>query len=176
MDQPTPKSAVPGAPGRLESIQISSGGVPKRAVSGSVEITANGVSGDRQRDLRIHGGPDRAVCLFSLEVIDELRAQGHPIDRGTTGDNLTLVGVEWSEVVTGTRLRVGEVLLEVTRPANPCRNIAGSFADGDFSRLSAKLHTGRSRMYARVIEPGRVQPGDAVLCFQQRAALEAAQD
>jgi MOSC domain-containing protein YiiM len=59
-------------------------------------------------------------------------------------------------------VRVGEVTLEITKPAHPCRNIASSFADGDISRLSAKIHPGRSRMYARVLSPGLVRPGDCV--------------
>lgn len=148
--------------GRLESVQISDGGVPKRCVSGPVEVTTRGLAGDRQRDLRFHGGPDRAVCLFSLECIVELRSEGHPIDCGTTGDNLTVSGIDWSLIRTGARVRVGEVTLEITKPAHPCRNIASSFADGDISRLSAKIHPGRSRMYARVLSPGLVRPGDCV--------------
>lgn len=148
--------------GRLVSIQISNGGVPKREVRGPIEVTAAGLSGDRQRDLRFHGGPDRAVCLFSRELIDALRSEGHPIDHGTTGENFTISGLDWGLLVPGARLRVGEVTLEITKPAHPCKNIAGSFADGDFSRLSAKVHPGRGRMYARVLTPGRVRPGDPV--------------
>lgn len=158
------RSALPEPPdsGRLLSIQISNGGVPKRGVPGPVEVTTGGLAGDRQRDLRFHGGPDRAVCLFAQEQIDELRSGGHPIDRGTTGENLTISGLDWSRVRPGARLCVGEVTLEITKPAHPCKNIAGSFADGDFSRLSAKIHPGRGRMYARVLTPGFIRPGDAV--------------
>ncbi len=146
--------------GRLESIQVSNGGVPKLAVGHPVRIGVNGLDGDRQRDLRYHGGPDRAVCLLAQEIIDDLRGEGHPIDRGTTGENLTISGLDWSLVRTGARLVVGEVELEITKPAQPCKNLVGSFSDEDFSRLSAKLHPGRTRMYARVIRPGVVRPGD----------------
>ena len=156
-----PPAETPGA-GRLVSIQISNGGVPKRQVAGPVEVTTSGLSGDRQRDLRFHGGPDRAVCLFAQEHIDELRSLGHPIDRGTTGENLTVCGLDWTSLGPGARVRVGEVLLEITKPAHPCKNIAGSFIDGDFSRLSAKIHPGRGRLYARVLTPGFVRPGDPV--------------
>lgn len=158
---PRPLLEARGA-GRLVSIQISNGGVPKREVAGPVEVTTAGLNGDRQRDLRFHGGPDRAVCLFAQEHIDEFRSEGHPIDRGTTGENLTISGLDWSRVLPGVRLRVGEVTLEITKPAHPCRNIAGSFADGDFSRLSAKIHPGRGRMYARVLTQGFIRPGDPV--------------
>lgn len=150
--------------GRLDSIQTSDGGVPKKSVQGSVEVTVNGLTGDRQRDLRFHGGRDRAVCLFSREVIDRLRSEGHPIAPGTTGENLTLSGLDWGLVRTGARLIVGEIALQITKPAHPCQNIAGSFADGDVSRLSVKIHPGRGRMYARVLTPGLIRPGDPVSC------------
>lgn len=157
-------AGFPPAPssGRLESIQISDGGVPKRPVIHPVQVTSTGLEGDRQRDLRYHGGPDRAVCLLAQEIIDALRSEGHPIVRGTTGENLTISGLDWSLVRTGARLSVGEIELEITRPANPCKNLIGSFRDGDFSRLSAKLHPGSARMYARVLKPGLIQAGDRV--------------
>lgn len=148
--------------GLLESIQISNGGVPKLRVSGPIGVTANGLAGDRQRDLRFHGGPDRALCLFSRELINELRQQGHPIDAGTTGENLTMSGLDWTLMQAGARLRIGEIEVEITKPAHPCKNIVGSFADRDISRLSAKIHPGRGRMYARVLTPGFLQAGDPV--------------
>jgi len=156
--------------GRLESVQVSNGGVPKREVPGRVEVTPSGLAGDRQRDLRFHGGPERAVCLLAREIIDGLRDSGHPIAPGTTGENLTVSGLDWSLLTMGVRLRVGAVALEITRPANPCRNIAGSFQDGDFSRLSAKLHPGRGRMYARVLVPGVIQAGDPIVCMAPEAS------
>lgn len=164
-DQESTLSPSTARSGRLVSIQISNGGVPKREVTGPVEVTFQGVAGDRQRDLRFHGGPDRAVCLFSQELIDHLRSEGHPIERGATGENLTISGLDWAFVLPGVQLKVGAVTLEVTKPAHPCKNIAGAFADGDFSRLSAKVHPGRGRMYARVVTPGVIQPGDSVAWF-----------
>jgi MOSC domain-containing protein YiiM len=159
--------------GRLESIQISNGGVPKRRVDGPIEVGFAGLAGDRQRDLRFHGGPDRAVCLFSHEIIQGLRGGGHPIDRGTTGENLTLSGVDWSLMQSGLKVFVGEVLLEITKAANPCRNIAPSFSDGDFSRISVKLHPGNGRMYARVLVPGTIRAGDPVSWHQEPAQQSA---
>lgn len=155
-------AAVPKASGRLDSVRISNGGVPKRGVPGPVEITIHGVTGDRQRDLRYHGGPDRAVCLFSRERIDALRAEGHPIEAGATGENLTVSGIDWDLVIPGARLEIGGVVLEITKPAHPCRTIAASFVDGAFTRISAKQHPGWGRMYARVLKAGTVRAGDVV--------------
>ena len=80
--------------GRLESINVSGGGVPKHSVFETL-ITVHGVAGDAQDDLRYHGGPDRAVVLFSLELIHALQREGHPIVVGSIGENLTLSGLDW---------------------------------------------------------------------------------
>ena len=145
--------------GSLASINVSAGGVPKRPVP-ECRISVQGLEGDRQRDLRYHGGLERAVSLFSLERIRALQAEGHPIASGSIGENLTLAGLDWDLVVPGKRLRVGPALLEMTRYASPCRNITGSFADGNMNRVSAKLHPGWSRLYARVLEDGVLRVGD----------------
>jgi MOSC domain-containing protein YiiM len=149
------------SPGTLVSINVSNGGVPKAPVPRAA-VSATGVEGDRQRDLRYHGGPDRAVCLYAMERIAALRLEGHPIDVGTTGENLTVSGLDWNGVGPGTRLRVGETVVEVTSYAAPCKNIGGSFAGGNFGRISQKTHAGWSRIYARVLAGGQVRVGDAV--------------
>jgi MOSC domain-containing protein YiiM len=146
---------------RVESINVSDGGVPKRPIQ-SARITREGVEGDRQRDLRFHGGPERAVTLFSSERIDLLRAEGHPITAGSTGENLTLSGLDWDEIGPGARLRVGDAEIEITRHAAPCAVIRGSFADGDSGRISEKAYPGWSRLCARVLREGVVQVGDTV--------------
>lgn len=148
-------------PSSLVSINVSSGGVPKLPV-GECRITKLGLEGDRQRDLRYHGGPERAVSLFSLEQIQALQAEGHPIASGTIGENLTLSGLEWTRLVPRARVSVGPVVLELTGYAPPCRNIAGSFAEGDISRVSQKLRPGWSRLYSRVLQEGVVRIGDTV--------------
>jgi len=147
--------------GRVESINTSRGGVPKQPVFEAL-LTADGVDGDRQSDRRFHGGPDRAVVLFSLDVIKALHAEGHPIAAGTTGENLTLSAVPWAAVVPGTELTIGGARLRVTKYASPCYKIRGSFADHDETRIAQKLHPGWSRLCASVVTEGLVRVGDAV--------------
>jgi MOSC domain-containing protein YiiM len=147
--------------GRLESINVSAGGVPKLPVAAAA-ITPEGVEGDGHHDLRNHGGPERAVSLYAAEVIAALQAEGHPIRAGTTGENLTISGLRWTEVVPGAELTVGAVRLVVTRYTTPCYKIGASFAGGEFARISQKLHPGSSRVYARVLQGGVVRVGDAV--------------
>ena len=143
------------------SVNRSAGGVPKLAVP-SARVTFRGVEGDVQRDRHHHGGPDRAVSLFSLERIDALRAEGHPIAPGTTGENVTIAGLAWDRVTPGVRLTLGAVELEVTAFAAPCQTIVDSFSDQHSTRISQKRHPGWSRVYARVLSEGVLAAGDLV--------------
>jgi MOSC domain-containing protein YiiM len=148
--------------GRVASINVSRGGVPKVNV-GEALITDYGLEGDHQNDLRLHGGPDRAVSLFSLELIDALRAEGHPIAPGTAGENITISGLEWSSLSSGREILIGPVRLRITGYAAPCENIEESFVDGNFVRISQKLHPGWSRFYCRVLRGGVIRLNDVVL-------------
>ena len=147
--------------GVLYSINVSAGGVPKLARR-SAAVRMSGVEGDRQRDLRYHGGPTRAVSLYSLELIQALQAEGNPIDVGSIGENFTLSGVPWERMVPGAALDVGEVRLELMSYAGPCSKLVPYFAGGEFVRVAQKAHPGWSRLYARVLREGSVQVGDPV--------------
>jgi MOSC domain-containing protein YiiM len=129
---------------------------------GEALVTVSGLFGDSQRNRKYHGGPMRAVCVFSLERITEMRHEGHPIDIGTTGENITVAGLDWDLVRPGARLEAGEALLEVTDYTKPCRTIRESFEGFHFIRMSQKLYPGWSRVYARVLREGVVRTGDAV--------------
>jgi MOSC domain-containing protein YiiM len=147
----------------VHQISTSDGGVPKLAVP-EARITVEGVGGDRQQNRDVHGGVDQAVCLFSLEMIEALQREGHMIKPGATGENLTIAGLDWSRLTPGDRLRIGEnVRLKIMSYTAPCKYNARWFIDGDFSRISQKLHPGWSRLYARVLVEGHVRPGDAVI-------------
>jgi MOSC domain-containing protein YiiM len=148
--------------GTLASINLSNGGVPKSRVN-DAKVSRLGLRKDAQNDTRHHGGPERAVCVYSLEKIRALQAEGHPIDVGTVGENVTVEGIDWDLVVPGTRIRLGEeVLLEVADYTDPCKRIRESFIDGRFVRISQKLHPGWSRVYARVLSEGEIHSGDPV--------------
>ncbi|HYG55252.1 MAG TPA: MOSC domain-containing protein [Burkholderiales bacterium] len=147
--------------GKLAAINVSDGGVPKTARAECV-VRALGLEGDRQRELEYHGGPERAVCLFSLDLIEALKGEGHPIGPGAIGENFTLSGVDWSRMTPGSRVSVGEVELELTDYAAPCRTIARAFKDRRSGRVSQKAHPGWSRLYARVTKEGTVRVGDPV--------------
>src|SRR5438105_6213657 len=146
----------------IHQLNCSDGGVPKRPVTEAI-LTPTGLVGDRVANPDIHGGPLRALCLYSLERIEALRAEGHPIYPGSVGENVTVAGLDWSLLTPGSRLALGdEVVIEITKPCNPCDSIADSFTDGRFKRISQKLHPGESRLYARVIRTGRLAVGQSV--------------
>ncbi len=154
--------AAPAAAGRLVRINVSRGGVPKRAVP-AARVERLGVVGDRHNELGGHGGPLRAVSLFALEAIRRVAGEGHPLEPGGAGENLTTEGLELSLLPVGTVLEIGDdVRLELTGAAMPCRTIRHNFLEGRFGRLSIQAHPSDSRMYARVLSEGEVRAGDAI--------------
>ena len=147
----------------VHQINISNGGVPKTPVDHAV-IGERGLTDDRQTDMVHHGSPDQALCLYSLEVIEGLRAEGHPIEPGFAGENLTLTGLDWHQIVPGLRIAIGaEIEAEVTDYTTPCSKNARWFIDGNFARMSQRLHPGESRVYAKILKGGVVRSGDEVV-------------
>lgn len=138
------------------------GGVPKPAVP-SLRVTVNGCEGDRQRDLKHHGGPTRALCIWSREVLLALRNEGHPVRPGDVGENVLVQGLPFSELAAGDVLELGAVRARLTGPAPPCRTIAAAFTSGSFRSIDAKRHPEMTRWYAEVVVEGELHPGDAVV-------------
>lgn len=146
----------------VHQINVSDGGLPKRPVL-EARVTEQGVDGDRQRNLKLHGGPNRAVCLFSLDLIERLQDEGHSIEPGSTGENLTLAGLEWDRLEPGARLHIGpDVRLEIASYCEPCKQNIPWFCDGKYGRIAQDKNPGWSRLYARVLQGGIVRPGDEV--------------
>lgn len=149
--------------GRVVQVNVSPrGGVPKLPVE-AAEVGVNGLVGDAVRYTKVHGGPERAVCLFPIELIEALRAEGHPVFPGSTGENLTLGGLDWPSLESGDVVAVGEsIRLQLTTRVEPCKTIRASFAGGDFKRIKPSRVPGETRWYTRVLAGGTVRPGDAV--------------
>lgn len=147
--------------GSIDGLHRSGGGVPKEPVP-SAEITARGIEGDHQADRRHHGRPLQAICLWSAEVIEGLRRDGHPIHPGAAGENVTISGVDWAALLPGSRLDIGAVPMLVTAHAVPCAKNARWFHDRDFNRIHHDRNPGTSRLYAIPLAPGTVSVGDPV--------------
>lgn len=156
----------------VHQVSLSDGGVPKLAVP-AAQVTVEGLTGDRQRNRKHHGGPDRAVCLYSLEVIEALRAEGHSIGPGSAGENLTITGLDWANLKPGDRLTIGAHLyLEIMSYTAPCRLNGQWFKDGNSERMAQEAHPGWSRLYARVLVEGNVGIGDKVILHDSRKAKD----
>jgi MOSC domain-containing protein YiiM len=155
-------SGAPTQHGRVVQLNASDGGVPKRAVTRAT-IDRKGVAGDRQADRNHHGRPLQALSIWSAEVIDALRAEGHSVDAGAAGENVTVSGIDWTTIRPGVRLQIGDVRAEISAFATPCAKNAQWFSDRDFKRIDHDRRPGWSRAYAWVLAPGEVAPGDPVI-------------
>jgi MOSC domain-containing protein YiiM len=155
-------AGAPTQEGRVAQLNVSNGGVPKRPVE-AAEVGDRGLVGDRQAERQHHGRPLQALCIWSADVIDALRAEGHPIEPGAAGENVTVSGIDWSSIRPGTQLLIGDVLAEISAWSTPCKKNAQWFSDRDFNRIEHGRHPGWSRAYAWVREPGTIRQGDAVV-------------
>jgi MOSC domain-containing protein YiiM len=150
-------------------ISISRGGVPKRPVA-EAQVTRLGIEGDRHAHPEIHGGPKQALLWICEESIDELKALGYPLYAGALGENLTTRGVGRHGLRIGHRWRIGEIVIELTKVREPCRQIQvygpdigkavydQSVKSGDWT----SPRWGLSGFYAAVVQPGPIRVGDSV--------------
>lgn len=149
--------------GELVQLSISEGGVPKLPID-EARVTIDGIIGDSQRNRRFHGGPDRAICIWSQEMIRQLRMEGHQVGPGCAGENLTVKGLDWTLIQPGSVLEIGPiVVVEVTSFARPCKTNAQWFVKGDFRRIDETIHPGSSRVYAKVLTEGGIGRGSQVV-------------
>lgn len=132
----------------------------KEPVHGPVWVGQTQISGDEQADLRVHGGPDKAVNLYPVEHLRawavELGLDEMP--GGSFGENLTTAGLLEADVCIGDIFRAGEVLLQVSQPRGPCWKLARRWGVPDLAVRADQ--TGRTGWYFRVLEEGHLQAGD----------------
>ena len=166
------------AEGSLSQINISDGGLPKLAVEGPLELTRTGVPGDRQRNLKYHGGPDKAVLMIASEVVDALAAKGFTVGYGSMGENLTVSGLDPANWRAGQRYRVGQdAEIELTTLRAPCANLysygkqIGKQLYDNAARAGdiASPVWARGGFYARVVRPGWIGPGAPVVLISDLA-------
>lgn len=139
----------------LVQVNISQGGMPKLPIS-EAQVAFDGIVGDRQRIPKIHGGPDRAVCIYSEELYQWLREQGVNVWAGQIGENFTTRGLDLSTLNVGNRLRVGGCIIEVTKVRTPCNQLR--IWDTDLPEIII----GRSGWMAKVVEEGIARSGQPI--------------
>jgi MOSC domain-containing protein YiiM len=136
-------------------------GIFKEPVLFRVRVRKHNVEGDQQADLRVHGGPDKAVYAYDLSGYAHWRAAlGRELPYGQFGENLTVDGMPETAVRIGDVYRVGGALLQVSEPRSPCYKLAMKMELPQFPR--AFLASGRTGFYLRVLEEGEIGAGDAI--------------
>jgi MOSC domain-containing protein YiiM len=156
-------AGAPRSTGVVAGLFASGGGVPKQPIAEAV-VGYRGVDGDRQATRQHHGRVWQALCLWSADVVDRLRGEGHPIALGNAGENVSISGIDWPSLRPGTRIGIGDgVLVEVSAYATPCKKNAGWFLGGDFDRMNHDRERGVSRVYASVLRDGTIRPNDPVI-------------
>ena len=132
----------------------------KEPVSGPIRLEPDNFAGDRQADLEVHGGPDKAVYVYPAAYYDEWRRELPESDLacGAFGENLTLAGVSDQTVFIGDRYRVGSAEVVVTQPRLPCYKLGIRFGRDSF--VKQFLASGRTGFYFRVVRSGAIAAGD----------------
>lgn len=150
--------AAPLGPRRVQSAFV------KRPVVGPVMVKHLGLAGDEQADLRVHGGPEKAIYCYPVEHYAKWSAERPSAEAllvpGGFGENLTTRGLDESLACIGDVLRIGGVTAQVTQPRQPCFKLGLRFGDPEIVR--EMLRSGRSGWYLRVLEPGLVEAGASI--------------
>jgi len=135
-------------------------GIFKKPVSGRVMLRTTNLDGDRQADLSVHGGPNKAVYGYPSEHYSYWSAElsEHQLDWGAFGENFTTAGMLETQLSIGDRYRVGSAVIMVRTPRLPCFKLAAKFQRDDI--IERFLRAGHSGYYFSAVEEGEVGAGD----------------
>ena len=127
-----------------------------------MRVERENLEGDRQSDLTVHGGPEKAIYVYPSEHYAFWRAELPDMDLGwgAFGENLTSVGLLEPEVMIGDELHIGSAAFRVTQPRMPCFKLGIRF--GSDEMVKRFLHSGRTGFYLAVVREGDVGAGDAI--------------
>ena len=143
--------AIPAPGPRVVAVCISAGGVPKRPIH-EAEVNIQGIRGDLHAHNK-HNRPDRALCLFDLEILRQLVDEGFLLEPGTTGENITVEGLNVQKCPAGTLLQIGKALIRLEAPRKPCYVL-----DAIHPQLKEAI-IDRCGYMASVVTPGVIRPG-----------------
>ena len=137
-------------------------GIFKQPVDARVALRKLNLDGDRQADLSVHGGEDKAVYCYPLEHYDYWKRElpDHPLPPGSFGENFTTQGLLEEQVHIGDRFSVASAEVVVTQPRLPCYKLGIKFqSNGMVKRFLAAARTG---FYVRLTREGEVGAGDEI--------------
>lgn len=164
--------------GAIVQVSASRGGIPKWPVLGG-QVETLGLAGDKCAHPQFHGGPRQALLIITEDAIADLMRQGFELFPGALGENLTVRGVDHKQFRIGQRWRIGQqVWIEFTKVRVPCQTL-NVYGEGRIQKavydkavkagdVSSPLWA-KSGMYAKVVTPGFVAPGDAFVLMEDVA-------
>lgn len=141
----------------------------KEPVQGSITLRRLNFDGDRQADLTVHGGPEKAVYVYPAEHyrLWQEELPGTELPWGMFGENLTVFGMSESAVSIGDRLRIGTAELVVTQPWVPCYKLNVRFGRPDMTKRF--YLAGRTGFYVAVAREGEVATGDGIVVLERES-------
>lgn len=166
--------------GKLLSVNVSlpvtvpygqkevSTGIFKEPVAGEVAVTKRGLPGDGQADLVHHGGPDKAVCVYSFAHREHWEnAWGKEMAYAAFGENFSVEGARETEVCVGDVIRAGTALFQVSQARLPCFKLGLKHGLPELPQEVQR--TGYTGFYLRVLEEGAVRAGDELTLVSRHA-------
>jgi MOSC domain-containing protein YiiM len=137
-------------------------GICKKPVSGSIRLGVLGFEGNGVADTKHHGGPDKAVCVYSIDRYPYWeQILGIPLPPAPFGENLSVSNLHEDDICIGDIFQAGTALLEVSQPRQPCKTLLARYGREDLIKLM--LSTGYTGFYFRVLEEGVVERGNALV-------------
>ena len=142
-------------------------GIFKRKTEGPVKVTRLGLEGDDQANKKLHGGIDKAICVYPSEHYGFWKEElGNPgLSFGDFGENLTTAGLMEGDIHLGDRLRIGSTEIVATQPREPCITLNARLDRKDISARIRK--SGRSGFYFSVVKEGIIKNGDSIECINR---------
>jgi len=133
-------------------------GISKRPVFGPLHLGELGFDGDGVADLKNHGGPDKAGCVYSLNDYSHWEeVLGVKLPPSAFGENLSVSNLKEADVCIGDIFQLGTALVQISQPRQPCKTLAARYGKNDLVKLV--VDSGFTGFYFRVIEEGKVETG-----------------
>jgi len=141
-------------------------GICKKPVSQALFLNKLGFDGDGVGNLKNHGGPDKAVCVYSLDHYPYWeKTLGIKLTPAAFGENLSISNLKEKDICIGDVFQLGTALVQVSQPRQPCSTLAVRYGRSDFVKLVVNF--GRTGFYFRVLKEGTVEPGTSLILHER---------
>lgn len=156
-----------GLPAHVTGAEPWTSGIYKSPVLGRIHLSPVNLAGDGQADLKVHGGPDKAVCVYSADHYPLWRSElgVQACGPGWFGENFSVEGHNETNVAVGDTYRIGTALVQISQPRAPCWKLGRRWNRLDMPKVV--LASGRTGWYLRVLEAGDVECGDTLALVER---------